>query len=302
MRDFSSKSGLPLNNPNNGDIRQRIDEMSASEVAEAFEQLVQNMDEENYDPTLIDAYLDALDQKAPMPEMPSKEESYVSFQQRLVQFAPKNAVKADRPIPQFRRIKSAALVAALSIICMLGIMMVAHAAGINIWGTMASWTDEIFSFGSHHSTGSIGEIDKTSTEHTAYTSLQEALDAYQIAEVGAPTWMPDGYTLNGVNAMYSNAVNQLFICAEYSDGTDLILVTISTYDGEPSWQIEKNTASPESFELNGSIVYLLENNYNNTAAWVTEHLECVVAGNVDKMVLQQIVNSTQDDIRKDVDK
>ena len=51
-----------------------------------------------------------------------------------------------------------------------------------------------------------------------------------------------------------------------------------------------------------SIVYLLENNYNNTAAWVTEHLECVVAGNVDKMVLQQIVNSTQDDIRKDVDK
>ena len=133
MRDFSSKSGLPLNNPNNGDIRQRIDEMSAFEVAEAFEQLVQNMDEENYDPTLIDAYLDALDQKAPMPEMPSKEESYVSFQQRLVQFAPKNAVKADRPIPQFRRIKSAALVAALSIICMLGIMMVAHAAGIRAY-------------------------------------------------------------------------------------------------------------------------------------------------------------------------
>ena len=55
--------------------------MSASEVAEAFEQLVQNMDEENYDPTLIDAYLDALDQKAPMPEMPSKEELLASLEE-----------------------------------------------------------------------------------------------------------------------------------------------------------------------------------------------------------------------------
>lgn len=302
MEDFSSKSGLPLNNPNNGERQQQIDEMSASEIAREFEQLLQNMNEENYDPTLIDEYLDALDRKAPMPEMPSKEESYASFQQRLYQFIRPNTAKANTHIQRFQRIKNVALVAIFSIICMLGIMMVADAAGIDIWGTMATWTDEIFSFGPLYSIDPTDEISKTSAEPRGSMSLQETFDKYRITEVGVPTWVPDGYSLSNVNATYSDATKQLFICAEYSDGSNLILVTVSTYDGTPSWQIEKNTASPESFEMNGSIVYLLENNCNNTAAWVTEHLECVIAGNLDKAVLQKLVISTQDSIRKDVNK
>ena len=66
------------------------------------------------------------------------------------------------------------------------------------------------------------------------------------------------------------------------------------YNDEPGLQIEKTDAPVETFEMNDSIVYLLENNNNNIAAWVTEHFECTIFGTLDKADLEQVVRSTQD--------
>ena len=80
------------------------------------------MTEEDYDPMLIDAYLDALDRKDPMPEMPGAEEAYARFQKRR---------KPRRFAPGARR---AALAACLSIVCALG--LIAWVAGVDIYGTV----------------------------------------------------------------------------------------------------------------------------------------------------------------------
>lgn len=50
---------------NLGVLSERLEEMSPSELAEAMEQALNAMTEETYDPGVIDAYLNALEQKKP---------------------------------------------------------------------------------------------------------------------------------------------------------------------------------------------------------------------------------------------
>lgn len=289
MKEYSSKYKMPLNSPDNGNVHERISAKPASEVAEEFEHLLLEMDEDNFDPALVDIYLNVLDQKSPMPEMPSKEESYNSFNERLLQVRPECASQSVLPSKRFRRVRLAGLAAIISIICVLSIVAFAQAAGINLWGKIVSLTDEIFSFGTIRTEGSKDENYKSEGD---CQTLQEMLDAYQVTEINAPTWIPEEYIPCKMDASYSPA-DQLFICAEYSDGSDSLLITVMNYDEEPSLQVEKTITSPETFALNDSTVYLLENNNNNIATWITENYQCSIVSTLDKEILQQIVLSTQ---------
>lgn len=47
----------------------------------------------------------------------------------------------------FRRVWRMTLVAAAAVVCMFAIMVTAQAAGIDVFGAMARWTEDIFSFG-----------------------------------------------------------------------------------------------------------------------------------------------------------
>lgn len=281
----------PSNNPGDGAaFSMMLEAMSVEELTDALNDALENMTEENYDSALIDAYLDALDRKDPPPHILEAGAAYSGFEKRIQGILPE--YRNRKVLRGHRRTWRVGLVAVLTIICMFGGMMIAQAAGVDVFGAMARWTDEIFSFGTIRAGEPADEAGESDTKRTSYGSVQEALDDYQITEVCAPE-VPDGYTLDYVEASYFASIDQMFICAQYGDGEAYILFSVVNYDDEPSWQIEKTDAPPESFEINGSMVCLLENTNNNTAAWMTEHYEYCIAGSVDKAVLKQIVLSTQ---------
>ena len=61
-KHFETKEGL-FNKPSCDSEQQRIDAMSASEIAEELEVLLNEITETNYDSALIDMYLEALEKK-----------------------------------------------------------------------------------------------------------------------------------------------------------------------------------------------------------------------------------------------
>ncbi len=61
----------------------QLDSMSTAELLEGMEQALYSMTEETYDAELIDAYLEALERKSPMPEHPTADESYERFRARV---------------------------------------------------------------------------------------------------------------------------------------------------------------------------------------------------------------------------
>ncbi|MFR6185817.1 MAG: DUF4367 domain-containing protein [Lawsonibacter sp.] len=62
---------------------ERLNPMTAAQLERELEAALEAMTEAEYDPAVIDAYLDALDRKAPMPDHPDAGTAYAGFQARV---------------------------------------------------------------------------------------------------------------------------------------------------------------------------------------------------------------------------
>ena len=301
MKNIVSKQhGRPSNCPTDGDVfAKMLEAMTEEELTDGLNEALDTMTEENYDSALIDAYLAALDRKAPMPEVPDKDTSFANFKNRMLLTFPAEKVRDARPRRRVQSIWRAGLIAALTIICLMGGMVVAQAAGVDVFGAIARWTDEVFSLGTIQSEGvedvSI-EATKKNTDtgdanELSYESLQDALNAFTITEFSEPSWIPKGYEFREVTVDCWPDGDLIYLSAEYLNQNNSLLVEIKNCQGEPSLQIEKTDTPVETFVVNGLTVYLLENVNNTMAAWVTDHYECYIGGAVDRSQLQQIVKS-----------
>lgn len=282
-----------------------LDAMSAVELAEALEYALDTMTEEDYDEAVIDAYLDALDRKAPMPEIPDAAAAYAGFQQKLRDLqpnaAPLTARASAKPSGRFCHVLRAGLIAAAAILLMLGGMITAQAAGFDVFGAFARWTKNTFSFGLVHTDGADDIADKSSKEPISeqgleYTSLQEALDDYSITEVTAPAWFPEGYTLTELLVANTEGIGRFILHADYENDGCLLGIEIMRYSDKPAQQVEKTDTIVESIEINGITFHFIENTDNYTVAWATEHYECHIVGahNMSIDVLRKMVGSMFD--------
>ena len=181
--------------------------MSPSELEQAMEEALSIMTEESYDPAVIDAYLDALDQRAPISDHPDAKASYAAFQKK-VRAIPGEMEPPRRQTGGAKRLRSVlrtGLAAALVAACLLGCMVVAQAAGIDVFGALARWTESSFSFGPIQS-GQTNEASSTSLQQvdpseyplelpTEYQELWTELKAQGVDSVILPTYIPDGFQL-----------------------------------------------------------------------------------------------------------
>ena len=301
MKDIANKQhGSPSNRPAGGDVfAKMLEAMTEEELTDGLNEALESMTEETYDPALIDAYLAALDRKAPMPEVPDTEAAFANFKSRLRHTFPAedSAASPSRKVHSVWRI---GLIAVLTAICLMGGMVAAQASGVDVFGAIARWTDEVFSLGSINSESADDGDDDSSLGNRAnavndaehYETLQDALDAYGITEFREPTWIPDGYEFASVHVKFwPNDGSLIGIQAEYFDGSNFLQIQCECYGGSANVQMEKTNATVETFDANGLTIYLFENINNSCAAWVTEHYECYVSGPVKKQALKQMVFS-----------
>lgn len=176
---------------------EKLEAMSPSELAEAMEAALDTMTEETYDPAVIDAYLDALDRKAPMPAHPSAESSYQDFQDKLQEYV-EGASKPAKQTRKFRRIARTGIVAALLAVLLAS---AAQAAGIDVVGTIARWTESVFSFGTVQSGNDSSHYPSVSNQVPAdvpeeYQELVTELQKLGIEEYTIPTYIPDGFQVD----------------------------------------------------------------------------------------------------------
>ena len=151
MDHFEEKQALQNGPGSEALSTESLQAMSPAELAEALERALDAIDEENYDPELIDAYLDALDKKAPIPKEPDPEKAFQEFQDRLqsisccggASVADKNA---PAPVRKRYPVKRVAVTVAATVALLFALMVGAQAAGMNVFGNLAQWTNEVFSF------------------------------------------------------------------------------------------------------------------------------------------------------------
>jgi len=199
-------------------------------------------------------------------------------------------VPPKRVIP-LRRVWRTALVAAAAIVCMFAVMVTAQAAGVDVFGAMARWTEDIFSFGQIPSDSQVSDNLDGEADGQEFSSLQEALDAYGMTEVHEPSWLPEGYALDGVDVL---AVDDPFLqsfSASYTDGAGFVGIGIVSYDGTPATQVQKVGGPVKSVEKNGIMFYHIENSVGRTIAWYSAQYAYYLSGDMGAGILWTITDS-----------
>ena len=179
---------------------------------------------------------------------------------------------------------------------MLASLLTVQAAGVDVFGAIARWTTELFSFGKTEESrglvvdGKWPEIDLEQNQQ--FTSLQEALDYYGVTEVVAPRWLPSGFTQEEVT-VDPNGVWLAFSVAYANEDGEFLVVYYSSYESLPFNYYEKQANRPEVFEVRNTKYDLVDNIDNCTAAWVTAHFECYISAPTDIASLKEVILSMQ---------
>lgn len=196
---------------------------------------------------------------------------------------------------RFSRLWRTLLIAAAAVGCMFAAMVTAQAAGFDVFGAMARWTQDVFSFKqvlpNTGVTDALNEENHTGREAQSFASLQEALDAYGVTQVHEPSQLPDGFTINKCGVEYLDDPYSMILYADYVNNRDRVAIDIMSYEGKPILLAQKTDESPELKEWNGTTFYIIENSSNAMVAWYDDAYEYYVSGESDREILWGIAAS-----------
>lgn len=219
-------------------------------------------------------------------------EAWESFQQHYL--PEENACvpqiqKENKPVksinPWLRRLTAAAAVVAL-VVCLSA---TASAFGWqDIWNAVAKWAKETFSFVSN---GNGQDTEPAADDARQYTSFQELLsEAGQKVDI-IPTWIPDGYALENIT-VHETPARKIY-SAFYSNGEQVIKISVQSYmDSDPE-KIEINEDLLEVYELSGSDYYVFSNNQQLRAVWIKDNYECNISGDLTIEEIKTMIESIE---------
>ena len=176
-------------------------------------------------------------------------------------------------------------------------MVTAQALGIDVFGAIARWTNEIFHFTTSSQNGDTFNTDiQNSNSYPPdgeYGSLQEALVACGIDQNVNPQHLPDGFELAKVSA-YS-LPSQVEIEAIYTYNDRIFSLEIFRYNSpEVVGQtiFEKDSEDMILYEKNGITYYIMSNNQQLTAVWMPQELlTCAITGDLSIVEVESLLDS-----------
>lgn len=182
---------------------------------------------------------------------------------------------------------------AATLVFLMASLLTVQASGVDVFGAIVRWTDELFSFGKTEENrglvvdGKWPEIDLNKNQQ--FTSLQEALDFYGVTEVFEPRWIPDEFVQEIVTVDTNGVWLSFFISYANSSG-QILAVSYNSYQSASLMYYEKTGSLLETFVSDGVMYNIFRNVDNYTAAWITPHFECCISVPTDAMDIDELKN------------
>lgn len=257
--------------------------MTTAELRDALESALDSMGEDGYDDSVVSAYLDELNRREPVPQHPSAQESYDAFKQKLSAIIPdsgggRSPFRARRA--GARRILRTGLVAAVIVaVCLLVGVMAAQAAGVDILGTLARWTDSVFTF---------GEIYEPESDPSGEPGLSStAIDTIESYLPNVPPEFTASEPLIYVRPLTGNIEYSVY----YISGNSHIQFKAVQHLSSHGIQFEKDVKNVELYNLGGINCYIFTNNNLCVAAWTIDEFEYSISMDTSINDLKTIIDS-----------
>ncbi len=254
--------------------------MTTAELRDALESALDSMGEDGYDDSVVSAYLDELNRREPVPQHPSAQESYDAFKQKLSAIIPdsgggRSPFRARRA--GARRILRTGLVAAVIVaVCLLVGVMAAQAAGVDILGTLARWTDSVFTF---------GEIYEPESDPSGEPGLSST--AIDTIESYLPN-VPPEFTA-GEPFVYIDAYSIVY-SINFSTFENTIQFEAVKSADKSSRLYEKDLNGVEQYSFNDVDYYIFANNSTNVVVWYADDFEYSIFSDIGVDSLKHIIN------------
>lgn len=266
-----------------------LDSMSSVEIAEALEQALDSMTEETYDPALIDAYLNALDQRAPMPPPPDAKASFQALQRKLqgisLDGSTASGNRSGGASPAKRRpIRRMVVTLAAAMALLFALMIGAQAAGMDIFGSLARWTDEHFFF--------IFSSEGTAQNIENQDLFRQTLKEYELPTELAPSWYPDGFTAKDPEVWTDEFGSAVNIAFSNEDGKIFVVSINKYYEIEnQAFPFEKDTDPMGTYTSHNRTFYIMSNVNSITAVWAGDDLVVNISGTLSVDEVKKMINS-----------
>lgn len=195
--------------------------------------------------------------------------------------------KTQKPKKQnWRRIAAAAVA-----VLVLALTVVPPTVGaVSIFTIIGQWTDEIFSFGSNHSTS---QPTLNNTQEAA-TYSHEGLEQFAAAVKGAginievvPKWLPEEYKFVNIESYVET--DEAILTAIFEANGKQLLISIS--NPAKFYLYEKDESSVEEYRVNGVTHFFMKNMDRNQVVWRVGEVECCINGSLNIEEMQKVIDS-----------
>lgn len=181
----------------------------------------------------------------------------------------------------------------IAVAAVFGGMVAAQAAGIDVFGTIGRWTDEVF-----HFVPSADENNQATGAYAGenapeYSDLREALASLEIDESLAPTWFPNGFEAGNLEVVSSSVSDIVNFVASSENGTtfSLDIIRYTSADYLSGTQFEKDTENIEQYSNDQQTFYILSNVDTITATWSDGLIVEQITGNISDEYMKKIIDS-----------
>lgn len=185
-----------------------------------------------------------------------------------------------------RRLRRLAILAAALIACLLGGIVAAQAAGVDVFGAIAQWTDETFRFISAGSDGTGGSgADQEDTEQPQSILQTLGMDGM------FPTWHPDGFTPGELDVTELNGSVSAHVNFFGGDRTYAVAIVHFIQLTDNTGIFEKDDTPVEEYIHNGQTFYILSNIDTLTATAYDGEFMVMIYGSLTREEIKAVIDS-----------
>lgn len=278
-------------------IREHLEDKSEAEISEIMWDIFEESEDgAEIDPAVIDAILDILNERDPLPAL-DVESSLLEFKTRhsellagLDSAEQQSSASVLNP-KKSRRVKPVQIF--LAVVALAAMFAIASSCGVieYIINAFARWTDETFHYQVTEEIGE-NEITQEDAEEKVYASLEEALDATGVDGRSIPKRFPEGFQF--IEARVVNMSDAIKLKADYCRGSEYIGLSIWKYrdaNALKATAAEKKLSNVQVYVRNGSEYYIIQNNTSAKATWIVGTEKYVISGNISVEELKMMIDS-----------
>lgn len=193
------------------------------------------------------------------------------------------------PVKTGGKWKKSLVAAAAVVVLLLGGTVTAQGFGVDLWQTIAKWTQQTLFL------GYMGQTEDSMGADSDYNmpcaSLQSALDEFNTEKKLVPTWLPEGYAETDMSV--SQTPTQRIFSAKYEESDSSLRIRIANYINSHPSEIEQSEDLVEIYEVAGIDYYIFENNGQLQAAWVNGSYEGCISGAITLSDMKQVIDSIE---------